>query len=446
MPVDLQPALNSGNLLNHYGSPLITSQNTVIVPVKTGVSDGFRVEARAGQDGSSKWTLNTDYSVPSDTFLPSFGPTLSNDRVVMPAAGGTILVRDNADAADGTVTRMAFYGLDAFNADSATYTSNVKINTPITADSQGNLYFGFIVNGPTSVTLQSGLARVGIDGSGTWISASAASGDPLITKFNMSCAPALSSDESRVYVGVDNADDGFGYLLELDAKTLQPINKVRLLASLKDADISDESSASPTVGPDGDVFYGVLEASLGSHHERGWLLHFSSDLTVQKTAGAFGWDDTASIIDASLVTSYQGTSKYLVMTKYNDYAQAGGTGRNQVAILDPNATQPDSVLGNPVMKEVLTAVGQTADPSVGVPGAVREWCINMAAVDPFTKSVFVNSEDGKLYRWDLTSNQLSESVTLTGGLGKAYTPTMIGVDGTVYAINRGVLFAVGDGN
>jgi hypothetical protein len=445
-PVDLQVVLTSGNLLNHYGSPLITSQNTVVVPVKTGASDGFRVEAHAGQDGALMWTLTTDYSVPSVTFLPSFGPTLSNGRVVMPAVGGTILVRDSADAADGAVTRIAFYGLEAYNADSATYGTNVKINTPITADSLGNLYFGFIVSGTTSTALQSGLARVALDGSGTWISAATASGDPLITKVNTSCAPALSVDGTHLYVGVDSGNDGFGYLLELDATTLQPVNKVRLLDPVthNDADITDLSSGSPTVGPDGDVFFGVLESPFASHHERGWLLHFSADLTAQKTPGSFGWDDTASIVDASLVASYHGTSTYLVMTKYNDYAGAGGTGLNEVAILDPNATQPDFVLGNPVMKEVLTALGKTPDPGAGLAGAVREWCINAAAVDPFTKSIMVNSEDGKLYRWDLTSNQLSESVTLTGGLGEAYTPTMIGVDGTVYAINRGVLFAVGD--
>jgi hypothetical protein len=445
-PVDVQLQLNSGEILVHYGSPLITAQNTVIVPVKTGASDGFRVEARSGKDGSLLWMLNTDYSVPSAGFLPSFGPALSNNRVVMPAAGGTVLVRDNADTAGGTMTRLAFYGIDAFNADPATFTANVKINTPITTDSQGTLYFGFLVSGTTSVALQSGVARVAVDGTGTWISASTASGDPQITQVNMSCAPALSVDGTHLYVGVNSTDDGFGYLLELDATTLLPINKIRLLdpVSHNDALISDESSASPTVGPDGDVFFGVLENPLSSHHDRGWLLHFSADLTAQKTPGSFGWDDTASIVDASLVASYQGTSKYLVMTKYNDYAGAGGTGRNEIAVLDPNAAQADFILANPVMKEVLTVVGATPDPSFMLAGAVREWCINAAAVDPFTKSIIANSEDGKVYRWDLSSNTLSEAVTLTGGLGEAYTPTVIGVDGTAYAINRGVLFAVGD--
>lgn len=56
----------------------------------------------------------------------------------------------------------------------------------------------------------------------------------------------------------------------------------------------------------------------------------------------------------------------------------------------------------------------------------------------------VNSEDGKLYRWDLTTNKLSESITLSGAVGEAYTPTPIGADGMVYAINDAVLDAVGN--
>ena len=54
-----------------------------------------------------------------------------------------------------------------------------------------------------------------------------------------------------------------------------------------------------------------------------------------------------------------------------------------------------------------------------------------------------NSEDGNLYRWDLTTNTLSQMVTLSSGIGEAYTPTVIGPDGTVYAINQAILNAVG---
>ncbi len=45
----------------HYGSPLVTRENTVIVPVKTGAFDGYRVEAHSGTDGALKWMLDSDY-------------------------------------------------------------------------------------------------------------------------------------------------------------------------------------------------------------------------------------------------------------------------------------------------------------------------------------------------------------------------------------------------
>jgi hypothetical protein len=206
--------------------------------------------------------------------------------------------------------------------------------------------------------------------------------------------------------------------------------------------VNDDGTASPTVGPDGDVYFGVLETTFGQHNARGWLLHFDATLAQAKLPGSFGWDDTASIVPASMVPGYSGPSSYLVMTKYNNYARAGsGDSRNKVAVLDPNASQPDFIAGKPVMKEVLTVLGVTPDPNF--PGGVTEWCINTAAVDPFTKSVIVNSEDGFLYRWDLASNTLSQKVRLTSGLGESYTPTAVGPDGTVYAINNAVLFAVG---
>jgi len=249
-----------------------------------------------------------------------------------------------------------------------------------------------------------------------------------------------------VYVAVRDGSST-GYLVALDATTLTPLSRVRL-RDAKDpsqlAFLSDDGTASPTVGPDGDVYYGVLPAT--SNHFRGWMLHFSADLQTTRTAGAFGWDDTPSIVPASAVASYAGPSAYLLLTKYNDYAGAGGTGQNRMAILDPFASMTDPISGATVMKEVLTVLGPTADDEFpGNPLAVREWCINTAAVDPVTRSAFVNSEDGKLYRWDLVGGTLADQVTLTSGIGEAYTPTLVGPDGTVYAINNATLFAVDEG-
>jgi hypothetical protein len=447
VPVDLSPP--NGTITVHYGSPLVTAANTVIVPVKAG-TNSFRVEAHNGATGQRLWMQKTGWQAPEASFVPGLGPTLSSNSLFVPDIAGRVLVRSNPDQAKGAVTHLYFYGAKNFRKDPAVYEQNVQINTPLSIDVNGNIYFGFIVLGPTPINLQSGLARIAPNGTGTWVSAAAASGDPLITQAAISCAPALSLDSSLLYVAVDNGSlvNNFGYLLALNSTTLAQVGRVRLTdpSSGMDAWLFDGTSATPTVGPDGDVYFGVLENPFPNHNNRGWMLHFSSDLSQTKIPGSFGWDDTPSIVPASMVPSYTGTSSYLLMTKYNNYADVGtGDGHNRIAILDPNATENDPIIPSVlVMNEVITILGPTPDRQFPqFPGAVREWCINTAAVDPFTKSILANSEDGKLYRWDLTSNTLSQRIRLSKGIGEAYTPTVIGSDGTAYAINDAILDAIG---
>src|ERR1043166_1348876 len=96
------------------------------------------------------------------------------------------------------------------------------------------------------------------------------------------------------------------------------------------------------------------------------------------------------------------------------------------------------------MREVLTVIAPTPDSEAGVPFAVKEWCINAPAINPATKSVFFNSEDGHAYRWNLVTNSLDQAITLNQGIGQPYVPTVIGPDGTVYTLNGGALFATGN--
>jgi hypothetical protein len=441
-PVDLNPQYVGDELLIHYGSPLVTQLNTVIVPVKTGANDGFEVKGFDGGTGALKWTAATDYSVPDSNWTPPMSPVLTpSNRLYIPGAGGTIYYVDNPDANSAKISgQFAFYGISNYDH---SYDSNVKISTPLTADSLGNVYFGFIVYGPTPLALQSGIARMDPSGNGAWVAASSAAADPAISQVLLNCAPALTNDETGLYVAVSTgAGLGSGYLLRLDSATLATTGQVFLLdpATGQAALLPDIGTASPTVGPDGDVFFGVLENPFLSNHDRGWLLHFSGDLLQTRLPGAFGWDDTAAVVPASMVPSYTGSSSYLLMTKYNNYKETGGDGVNKLAVLDPNAMLVDPVTGACVMQEVLTIAGVTPDPVLPM---VREWCINTAAVDPFTKSILVNSEDGSLYRWDMVSNSFTQSINLAAATGEAYTPTLIGADGTVYAINNATLFAVG---
>jgi len=447
--VDLNPQYSGNDLFIHYGSPLITAANSVIVPVKTGATDGFRVDVRSGVDGSLKYSLSTDYSFPPHNWTPSYGPALTvRNRLYWAGAGGTVYYRDQPDSMTGAAGQIAFYGLSNYFSDPTTFNSNVRVSTPLIGDRYGSIFFGFVVLGPNSQNLKSGIAKIDYRGVGSFVTASAAAGgDASITEVPTNCTPTLSDDQRTVYFAVSNGSSKTGYLVSVSSVNLAPTGRVRLVdpKSGLDAQISDDGTATPMVGPDGDVYYGVLENPFPSNHDRGWLLHFNGALTQVKTPGAFGWDDTASVVAAKLVPSYQGKSLYLVLTKYNNYADVEGDGVNRVAILDPNDTETDPITGATVMKEVISVVGPTPDPAFrpGLPNAVREWCINSAVIDPITRSALVNNEDGILYRWDFTTNSLTQSVVLTAGIGEAYTPTVIGVDGTVYAINNATLFAVG---
>ena len=449
-PLDLDPQYRSGGaaLLTHYGSPVITSHNTVVLPVKTGADGGFRIEARSGVNGGAIWSAATDYVLPAHNWVPSYNLALtSGNRLYAPGAGGKLLVKDDADSPSGTLRNVVFYGAAAYGAAQATFDASVFINTPITIDAAGNVFFGFIVTAANPAGLESGIARIGANGVGTWVSAQTTAGDPGVAKVATNSAPALSPDLRTLYVAV-NAAPGSGsvqggYLLALDSTTLALKSKALLIdpGSGSLAQIGDDGTASPTVGPDGEVYFGVLETTFGTHNGRGWLLHYDATLATRFVPGGFGWDDTASVVPASMVASYTGSSSYLLMVKYNNYLGAGsGNGANRVAIIDPRASQTDGVSGLPIMKEVLKLLGPTFES--GNSGPVVEWCINTAAVDPFTGSILVNSEDGYLYRWSLATNTASQRIRLTSGIGESYTPTAVGADGAVYAVNNAVLFSI----
>jgi len=446
-PIDLDPQIQDGDLKIHYGSPLITAADTVIIAVKTGKAGRYRIEAHGHATGAVLWSLDSLYQPPPHDWVPAYGPVLTaRNRIYFAGLGGVVRYRDSPDSPTGVGGAVAFYGNEAYAANAAAYVRTVQISTPLTADAAGNIYFGFVAAPGAPGGLRSGIARIGADGKGSWVAAATAAGDETITQVQMNCAPALSRDGGTVYIAVSNGVNG--YLLGLDAATLKPKHKARLTEPSNDGDaiVSDDSTASPTVGPDGDVYFGVVsDTAPAFHNGRGWLLHFDATLTRRKLPGSFGWDDTVSVVPASAVPSYAGASRYLLMTKYNDYAGIGsGNGHNRIAILDPNAARFDAFSPGKVkvMKEALTIAGPTPVPG-GKPGQVYEWCIDTAAVDPATRSIFVPSEDGHLYRWNLGTNHLTQRVLLNAPRGEAYTPTAIGGDGTVYAINDGTFYAVG---
>ena len=194
-------------------------------------------------------------------------------------------------------------------------------------DTQGNVYFGFTETGtnPSGIT-DGGIARISTTGVGTYELAYLAVGQGNDGNWNpaLGSAPAMSNDGSILYLGINDSGYSLGgsaynsYLVGLNSTTLAPVYSVRLFDPATGSGVPSsgvqntgngaglvaESSASPMVAPDGSVFLGVF----GSNYDgsRGSLLHYSGNLQTEYTAGAFGWDDTASIIPTSMVPSYTG--------------------------------------------------------------------------------------------------------------------------------------------
>jgi hypothetical protein len=487
-PIDLSPPYNGGDLSIHYGCPTISTGGTVVLSVRNGGTNGFpttndtyQIEGHSLATGTTVYTATTDYvDWMAHDWTPSMSTAIdSNDVLYYPGAGGTIYKRASANAASSTVTQLCFYGLANYNANPSAYASNVQIDTPIVVDSSNNIYFGFYVNsafytdGNNAGGLKNGIAKISSTGVGTWAAIDAITGDSG-DEIQTNCEPAVSNDGTHLYFATKEAL-WYYYnnpkLVEVNTSNLAVVNTVGLTIptstptdSQAFAYVMDDGTASPLVGPDGDVYFGVWYQNIA----RGFMLHYSGDLTTQKTASAFGWDDTAAVVPASIVPSYAGTSTYLICTKYNNYADEGayGDGANKIMILDPNATETytiqygtdnpggvmvgDGVAGTTTgvsyttMKEVLGILGITSNVSEGLEG-VREWCVNTVAIDIPGKGAVVNSEDGHTYRWDFATNTLTDNVNLEPPTGEAYTPTLASSDGIAISVNNATVFALWDG-
>jgi hypothetical protein len=415
----------------HYGSPLVSPSNTVIFATNF-VGVRFTVRALEGATGRLKYILTNDFVDVGATWGMTYGPVLtagpSGMRLYYPGGGGTVYYVDNADSDTPTPpAQICFYmALVDYMTNVATLRGKVYINSPLVADTNGAVFYSFFTSGAAPAplaTTNSGFVRIAPDGTATYTLAGVAAGDSLIFRTFDNCAPALSNDGTTLYVVVTGSSLSYSYLLGLDAATLTNKYKVKLVTPQGPATGPvDASTASPSVGPDGDVYLGVNGSFLYMV-----MLHFSGDLATTKLPSAFGWDYTPAFVPSSLVKGYRGPSSYLLFSKYNNYS----SGDYKIALLDPNV--PETTYGIPVMREVVTMRGPTTG---------KEWCLNTPAVNIAIASAFAPSEDGRIYLWNFLSNSLAETLSVSAGFGEPYVPTVVGPDGAVYTINGKTLYAL----
>jgi hypothetical protein len=476
-PLDDRPSYYGGEVLIHYASPMVTSSNTFIQGYRftTGGTgspdyDNWSVIGRNASTGAQMWNMVTDYSAPlvfpsgwTSVFPMTLCAGLNGKSpvtsLVSAGSGGSLLVRSSADGASSPTSRLIFYTtLSDFNANKTAY-APIKINTPLTADVNGNVFFGYEVTSGIPSTVSTlgtgGVAEVNIQtGASIFKSIQSLGVSSSLSIPATNSSPAVSNDGQSVYFALTG---GEAVLVKLSVSSLTLSAQVSLMdpsVSGGAASLPDISSAAPMVGPDGHVFMGVFGNQWRESH--GWMLQFDENLRQtnakgkQYPIGAFGWDDTPSVVPAGAIPSYHGSSTYLILTKYNNYDDNGGDpgadGSNKVAVLDPssNSTSTDRQSGLPVMNEALTILSPLLinnDPNH--PNARYEWCINSSAVDVKQKAAIINCEDGHVYRWSFITNTITEAVNLQPPTGEAYTSTVIGPDGQIYAINNSIVFAVG---
>jgi hypothetical protein len=244
---------------------------------------------------------------------------------------------------------------------------------------------------------------------------------------------ALNSDLSLKWTASlrDRIHDGCGVLLSIGGpggcRAGQPANGVDPATNEAPAGrVIDQSSSSPVVTPDGGVIYGAYTRY---NFARGHMFRFDANGHFA-AAFDFGWDSTPAI--------YQHGGGYSIVIKDNHYD--AGSYCNDPAIC-PTApkgpyfiTQVDSNM-NIEWQFKNTTTDTTHDNGF-------EWCINAPAVD-ISGTVYVNSEDGKLYVIRQGGTAIG-NIFLNQALGAAYTPLSLGPDGKIYTENDGILFVVGN--
>lgn len=193
--------------------------------------------------------------------------------------------------------------------------------------------------------------------------------------------------------------------------------------------VTDGSTSSPVVLPDGRVLYGSWAFY---DDDRGHLFELSHGGKVLATYD-FGWDLTPAI------STVGGTTR--IALKDNHYGIYSGVDRGPyyLTMLD-DTLEPmwefQSTNTQSCARQPDGSVACTADHPHGF-----EWCINAPAIDA-TGTMYANSEDGNLYAIN-PDGSLKAQLLLDTALGASYTPVTIDHLGRIYALNAGHLYVVG---
>jgi outer membrane protein assembly factor BamB len=466
----------SGAVLVHYPVPLLAG-NDVFMTFKSGsLTAPMWSEKRLRVDGTlveELWTFDTDWQpVPGLAWEPVIQPALAGTSVYVPAAGGGLF---RVDARTGS----EIVHIDPFGAPSGTFVAGpltvapdgsilynalaVDLVDPWGRDVLGSWLVRVSPANQAEVVPYAALAPAA-PGPGDsceltfgvqelpWppsLGARPPVGPCGSLRAGVNVAPAVGPDGVVITVGRAHLNPRYGYVIALDPD-LTPRWAASLRGHLADGCggprlppngtpggcragapagvdpatnappaglVSDLSSSSPVIAPDGSVLYGAYTRY---NYARGHLFRF--DAAGRFVASFdFGWDITPAL--------YTRSSTWSVVLKDNDYDV--GSYCNDAAACPPKGDGPYRI----------TQLSPDLVPEWSSDPAPDEWCINAPAVDAEGTVIGLN-EDGHVYTIR-QGGSIRDQVMLAQGVGAAYTPLAIAGDGRVVALNYGHLFVVG---
>lgn len=192
-----------------------------------------------------------------------------------------------------------FHGLVVSNITG--FRNSVFVNSALVSSGSAVFFTVRVVPGQVPGNAVSNcLVRITVTGTSLSKTPQELTGDSGYTQFPQNLAPAFSLDGTIMYVVVSSAEVNGLFtkvaMIGVEPGTLtlvQRSDNSPMIIPLFDPEagvnfpsiVSDVSTSSPVVGPDGDVYFGVRGNP--SRTSLGWLLHFDRELSVRKVSICF---------------------------------------------------------------------------------------------------------------------------------------------------------------
>jgi len=489
-----------GDLTVHYAVPLIDDTG-VYLELKSGTwvetnlnLQVWGVRKLVWKDSvlTEVWRFSSDWKPePTGSFEPVFHPVLAGDFLYVPGVGGSVYKLSRETGAVVSVARpfpsdpsiFVAGGLAADASGNVYYNAlRLKLADPWESDALGAWlvrlgsddstslvsYSAIVPGAPAAASLcrwQFSTEPLPWPPSPTAVPPSKMCGSQ---RPSLNAVPAIAPDGTIYTVSQAHLNNRYSYLVAV-RPDLKPLWAVSLRGLLNDGcdvsmppsgtpggcragatrgvdpttneqpagRLSDLSTASPVVLPDGAVLIGTVSSY---NYLRGHLFKFSAAGSALANYD-FGWDLTPAVF------AHDGTYSILIKDNHYEVGSYCGSptcpdepGRYDLTSLDANLVPEWHFTGTNTFSCERGTEGSITCVSDHADGF--EWCVNQPAVDA-AGVVYANSEDGFLYAVG-RDGKLKERIFLDRAIGAAYTPVSLDSAGRIYAQNFGKLFVVGD--